>query len=211
MFIPRHVSHVTCLVSSVKCHTFLIYKVVELVGRGSVINGGAYPVYFSVKFHGVWFAVLPKSSYKPIIASILLCWLAGSFIAVLRWDPWPQAREISNNWRPPAQTIPQTLTSPHFTFLSWTSCMLGSFFAWWFPCLGKEASVALWLLNSKSHGTTFAHLIKVQVKPHFLYNWLQLILFACNNWKLTLLNLGLVRRQCGFLKPRCASRETAVL
>ena len=42
-----HVSHVTCHMSQVRCHVspFFMDKVVELVGRGSVING-AYPFQF---------------------------------------------------------------------------------------------------------------------------------------------------------------------
>ena len=39
------ISGVTCQVSHVRCHMHFFYKVVELVGGGSVING-AYPVFF---------------------------------------------------------------------------------------------------------------------------------------------------------------------
>ena len=42
-----HVSHVTCHMLHVTCHIFFFfYKVVKLIGGGSVING-AYPVQFS--------------------------------------------------------------------------------------------------------------------------------------------------------------------
>ena len=45
-YIPTHVSHVTCHVSCVTCKTNnIIEKLVELVSRGSVING-PYPVLF---------------------------------------------------------------------------------------------------------------------------------------------------------------------
>ena len=46
-FDPHHVSHVTCHVSGVRCKVFLFvfYKVGDLVGGGSVING-AHPVLF---------------------------------------------------------------------------------------------------------------------------------------------------------------------
>ena len=38
-----HVSHVMCHLSHVMCQIFFFYKVVKLIGGGSVING-AYPV-----------------------------------------------------------------------------------------------------------------------------------------------------------------------
>ena len=61
MFTPQKVSHVTCLVSRIKCHmsSSFLDKVVKLIGGGSVINDGAYPVQFILFI----FLVFETSSY----------------------------------------------------------------------------------------------------------------------------------------------------
>ena len=58
-----HVSHVRCHVSGVTCHMyFFFYKLVGLVGGGSVING-SYPVQF---FRVLGVNRLPNKSVKNV-------------------------------------------------------------------------------------------------------------------------------------------------